>query len=151
LWSYYANFSEISEDGCGLSEDPDINWLEDVTVVLRLAKENLFAQVEEEDGEDHDILDCSYPEPGFTCDIELIDDQFREDEGFEAVMRKSIYIEGEWLSDSDLEGMLTFGIECVGDDCEEAIDFSEKNDTGFNYPSDLPCESLLLFTAFTDL
>jgi hypothetical protein len=147
---FVGGFTEVQSDGCQIWPPRD-QWIGDIYLEFTYDQEQLSGQGGKTNDRDLFPFVCEMDGLQFTCDLGVDDDYFRKDEGYGAFMRVSESLDGTFESDEVLSGIFTLRIECVGDDCDEAIANAWEADGEFDYPSDLPCESLVSFvTALTE-
>jgi hypothetical protein len=140
---YVTKFTEVESDSCNQFPDED-SWLNELNIEFLRNQDDLTGEVGAADSDHGDVFDCESTDSSFTCGPFIENDHFREDEGYSAVMRESNRIEGVWVEESALEGRLVYTLECIGDDCDEAIADAWEQDVDFDYP-EAPCESVLKF------
>ncbi len=142
---YVVDIIETESDGCNNSQLlSEYWWLNELNIQFTRNEYWLDGVATTED-EFNELFGCETNELSFWCEIFEEDDYFRADEGFSAIMRESVLIEGEWIGAYAIEGTLRWSLECIGNDCDEAIANAWEIDGEFDYPQDLPCESVFKF------
>ena len=140
---YVVDIIEIESDGCNQFSEEDV-WLKELNIEFTRNQDDLTGEASLADDPDSEVFDCESSDGSFNCELLIEDDHFREDEGYSAVMRESFIIEGAWIEELAMEGRVLLALECIGDDCDEAIADAWEQDGDFDYP-EAPCESVLKF------
>ena len=140
---YVVDIIEIESDGCNQFLEEDF-WLKELNIEFTRNQDDLTGEASLADDPDSEVFDCESSDGSFNCEMLIEDDDFREDEGYSAVMRESFLIEGVWIEELLWRGEYCGHLNVSEMTVMKAIADAWEQDGDFDYP-EAPCESVLKF------